>query len=73
MNQDIWIHDFAKGTFERITSYDGDDTWPMWTGNKIYYVSDRGNGVTNIFVQEVGAGEARQVTSFDGRGSRGLR
>lgn len=68
MNQDVWIHDFAKGTFDRITNYEGDDTWPMWAGDKIYYVSDRGNGVTNIFVQEIGAGEARQVTNFDGRG-----
>jgi len=61
-------HDFAKGTFDRITSYEGDDTGRCGRETRSYYVSDRGNGVTNIFVQEIGAGEARQVTDFEGRG-----
>jgi len=48
-NQDIWIYDFEEKTFQQITKYEGNDSWPMWgKDNNIYFVSDR-NGIANIF------------------------
>ncbi len=68
MNQDVWIYDFSSGEFSKITDYEGNDSWPMWTGNGIYFASDRSDGVFNIFVYDLATGEIRQVTSFEDRG-----
>jgi tricorn protease len=68
MNQDVWIYDFSNGEFSRITDYEGNDSWPMWTGNRIYFASDRNGGVFNIFVHDLETGDTRQVTSFEDRG-----
>jgi tricorn protease len=68
MNQDVWIYDFGQKSFEHITDYEGNDSWPMWTDNTIFFVSDRHGDVANIFAHDLESGQARQVTDFDGRG-----
>jgi tricorn protease len=68
MNQDIWIYDFKAEAFTKITDYEGNDSWPMWTGNTIYFVSDREGDINNIFVHDLSSGETRQVTSFTENG-----
>jgi len=67
-NQDIWIYDFKADTFTKITDWEGNDTWPMWTGERIYFASDRVGGVNNIFSYDLGSKETKQVTKFDKRG-----
>lgn len=43
MKGKIVIFDFGKGTSDRITPVDGGgDEFPMWYGDKIYFISDRG-------------------------------
>ena len=39
---DIWMYDFAAKSFAPITDYVGKNAYPMWVGNKMYFVSDRG-------------------------------
>jgi tricorn protease len=68
MNQDVWIYTFDTKEFERITEYEGNDSWPMWTGNQIYFVSDRNDEVANLFVYDLDSGNIRQVTRFEKRG-----
>jgi tricorn protease len=65
MADDIWIHDFETKKTVNLTNNPASDIIPMWSGNKIYFLSDRDeNKRMNLFVQEVGAGEARQLTHF---------
>jgi len=39
--QDIWIYDLEANSIDKLTDYEGTDNYPMWAGNKIYFVSDR--------------------------------
>ena len=68
INHDVWIYTFDSKDFTRITDYDGNDSWPMWTGERIYFVSDRSGGVFNIFYHDLTNGNVTQVTTFDERG-----
>jgi tricorn protease len=64
---DVWIEDVAAKKFTQVTDFDGLDSWPMWSGNDIYFVSDReGNGLTNIWRVSDNGGKAERVTSFKG-------
>jgi tricorn protease len=67
-NQDLWIYDFKADTFTKITDWEGNDTWPMWTGNRVYFASDRVGGVNNIFYYDLDTKETKQVTNFDAHG-----
>lgn len=68
MNQDIWIYDFKTDAFKQITTWEGNDAWPMWIGNRIYFASDRVGGVNNIFYYDVDSGQTTQVTRFEKHG-----
>ncbi len=44
--QDIWVGDLQSLEFKKVTKYKGNDSFPMWYGGKIYFLSDstgRGN------------------------------
>lgn len=59
--QDVWIYDLNKNTIEQITDWEGTDTSPMWSGNKIYYVSDR-DKTANIFCYELDTKKTKKIT-----------
>jgi tricorn protease len=62
---DIWMFDFALARFTPVTDYVGRNAYPMWIGEAMYFASDRGpDGITNLYVQEVGTKTARPVTTF---------
>ena len=63
---DILIYDFATKKSTQITKYKGTDALPMWHGNKIYFLSDRGpNHKANIWSYDTGNGNFKQETKFD--------
>ena len=65
MQTDVWVMDAAAKKFTQLTDFDGLDSWPMWSGNDIYFVSDRdGNGLTNIWRISEAGGKAERVTAF---------
>src|SRR5262245_39892865 len=41
MADEIWIHDFETKKTDKITDDPACDVFPMWSGNRIYFLSDR--------------------------------
>jgi tricorn protease len=63
LNQDLWIYDFEKETFQRITDTSQNETWPMWgKDGKIYFVSDL-NGIANLFTHDLDTQRVAGITT----------
>ena len=66
MAADIFIFDLNSNASENITNNVAGDEIPMWSGNKIYFLSDRGeNKRNNIWSYDLSNKQTKQVTSFD--------
>jgi len=63
--QDIWLHDTVAKTYTPVTDYVGKNSYPMWAGGLMYFVSDRGNGISNLYTQKLGTKDAAPVTKYD--------
>ena len=62
---DIWIYDLEKNTAENISKSVSNDEFPMWSGNKVYYLSDRGPDLrANIWSYDLAAKKDKQITNF---------
>jgi tricorn protease len=65
---DIWIYDFATKKIERITDDPGQDVFPMWAGNVIYFISDRDgrdkNKRMNLYSYDLTSKTTTQHTFF---------
>jgi tricorn protease len=65
MASDIWLFHLETHESVRVTDWEGTDSLPMWQGDKIYYMSDRGEAHRlNIWVYDVKTGTHKQVTRF---------
>jgi tricorn protease len=65
MADDIWIHDFEAKKTEPIATNAACDTFPMWAGTKIYFLSDRDEHQRfNLYVYDTGSRATRQLTNF---------
>jgi tricorn protease len=63
--QDIWLYDFAAKKIEQITKWVGTDAFPMWKGNKIYFVSDRSEKmVQNLWSYDLTTKEFKELTNY---------
>ena len=62
--QDIWLYDAQAKTYTPVTDYVGKNSYPMWAGGVMYFVSDRSNGIANLYTQKLGAKEAVPVTTY---------
>jgi tricorn protease len=63
--QDVYTYDFGTRALERITTWKGTDTAPMWYGRKIYFLSDRDAARReNIWVYDIDSKEFSEVTHF---------
>ncbi len=61
-NHDVWVYDFKKKSFQQLTSWIGNDSWPMWgKDGKIYFASER-KGISNIFSLDPKTGKIVQIT-----------
>jgi len=63
--QDIWLYDAVARTYTPVTDYVGKNSYPMWAGGLMYFVSDRTNGIANLYTQKLGAKDVAQVTAYD--------
>jgi len=65
MADDIWIYDFASKKVENITANPALDIIPMWSGDKVYFLSDRDeNKRMNLYVHDLASKETRKLTNF---------
>ncbi|MGE5244272.1 MAG: S41 family peptidase [Betaproteobacteria bacterium] len=62
---DLWLFDLTTMASRNITNNPANDAQPMWHGNTIYFLSDRGPAErNNIWAEDVASGQVRQVTHF---------
>ena len=52
---EIWIDAHASGDFERLKLPDGNPTWPMWIGDRIFFLADH-QGVGNLYSSALDGG-----------------
>ena len=65
MADDVWIYDFKTKKVENITNNPAQDIIPMWKGNKIYFLSDRGDYQRmNLFVYDLSTKQTKQLTKL---------
>ncbi len=62
--QDIWLYDAVAGTYTPVSDYVGKNSYPMWAGGLMYFVSDRTNGIANLYTQKLGTKDVTQVTKY---------
>ncbi|MEI7897219.1 MAG: PDZ domain-containing protein [bacterium] len=63
MADEIWIYDFKSKQTEQITKNIFQDMIPMWSGDKIYFVSER-ERPTNLYCYDLKTKETKKVTDF---------
>jgi tricorn protease len=62
---DLWLFDLKTYAARNLTNNPANDAQPMWHGNTIYFLSDRGaNERNNIWAIEATTGRTHQVTQF---------
>lgn len=60
----ISVMRLADYSVEKLPWTDSNDSYPMWIGNTVYFVSDR-NFTANLFSYAAGAKEVKQLTHHD--------
>src|SRR5580765_3224923 len=62
---DLWLFDLTTLAARNITNNPANDAQPMWHGNTIYFLSDRGaNERNNLWAEDLATGRVRQITQF---------
>jgi tricorn protease len=65
MNGNVWLFDLETLASENISNTDAGSEMPMWSGDKIFYLSDRGVDVrANIWVYDTKTKTTTQVTKY---------
>ncbi|WP_339752417.1 PDZ domain-containing protein [uncultured Winogradskyella sp.] len=65
LTSDVIIHDIKKNKAEKITTDHANDGKPSWSGDNIYFLSDRDKEMRrNIWVYSVKDKSIRAITSF---------
>ena len=65
LTSDIIIYDFKSNKTERITTNEANDGKPAWSGDKVYFLSDRDENMRlNIWEYNTKTKEKTQVTKF---------
>ncbi|HJT97023.1 MAG TPA: S41 family peptidase [Rhodanobacteraceae bacterium] len=67
--QDLYIYDFAAKTAKNITNDPNTDRDPVWIGNGIFFIADRGEHL-NLYRYDIGSGETKQLTDYKGADAR---
>ena len=74
-NKDLWIYDTKNKTYNKITTFDGQDIYPDWGNNSTIYYLSALNGTYNIYKLNISPnskvnGKPVALTNFTGDGIR---
>jgi tricorn protease len=61
-DSDIWVYDLAAHTSKVVAQSAYTDHLPAWSGDSIYFASDRSGGKFNLWQYNTRTGESKQVT-----------
>ena len=62
---DIWLYNFDTKETTKLTDDLAQDIFPMWKGDRIYFVSERdANRQANLYVYDLKTKETRPLTQF---------
>ena len=65
LGQDIDIYDFDSRKLTHVTDWPGTETFPMWYGKTIYFLSDHDSHQReNIWAYDTGSHEFHQITHY---------
>ncbi len=65
MASDIWLFHLPTKTSKRMTDFEGTDSYPMWHGKTVYYLSDAGDtSRLNIWSYNTETGERQAITKY---------
>jgi len=65
MAQDIWLYNLKTNEWKQVTDHPGTDAVPMWHGDKLLFISDRGESHRlNLYEYSLEDGSTRQLTNF---------
>ena len=67
--QDLYIYDFAAKSAKNITNDPNTDRDPVWIGNAVYFLSDRGEHL-NLYCYDTASGQTKQLTDYKGVDAR---
>src|SRR5262249_54207404 len=66
MADDVWVHDFETKKTVNLTNTPAQEVFPMWSGQRIYFLSDRQkSGRMNLYSVSQEGGKATQHTDFE--------
>ncbi len=63
MADDVWIYDFKTKKTINITNNDNQNIFPMWHGDKVYFLSDR-DRTMNLFVYDLNTKTTTKITNY---------
>ena len=65
LGQDIHIYDFESRKLTQVTDWPGTETFPMWYGKTIYFLSDHdSHRRENLWAYDTGTHEFREITHY---------
>jgi len=64
MADDVWIYNFDTKETQNITNNDAQDIFPMWYGERIFFISDR-DRIMNLFSYNTTTQKVEKLTMFE--------
>src|SRR5581483_10578251 len=65
MADDIWLYDFATKKTENLAADPACDVFPMWSGDRIYFLSDRDEAKRfNLYAYDLPTKKLHQLTHY---------
>ncbi|MFB0519066.1 MAG: PDZ domain-containing protein [Acidobacteriota bacterium] len=58
----IWLFNFADNSIKEIPHQNASDTFPMWIGDTVYFLSDR-EGTMNLFSYDTKSEQVKRLTN----------
>src|SRR5271165_591622 len=56
----VWIANLADSSITKVPHTDSQDWNPMWLGNKIYFISDRNEGVAGLYEYDTSSHQVKE-------------